>query len=373
VITLSGRVGRVGEAVRQWVEQFHVLRPPRGFSLVAPTGLLRALRATRPHVVHIHSGAWMKAAYAAKLASVPRVIYTEHGREHHDPWLSRVQDHVASLGTHRVVAVSERLRRYMIRAVAVKPERVVTIPNGVDTDTFAPGASDASLRHTLQLPDDALVIGSVGRLEPVKAYSRLVAAYASIRTSWPGRPLVLVIFGEGSDRGAIEAEAQRLGVRDGLRLPGWTDAPAAGYRLFDIFAMTSRSEGMSVSLMEAMSCGVCPVVTNVGSNAEVLGPSLREHVVPDGDEEQLRSVLRDLLESTEKRQVAGALARATAVERHSLRRMILEYERLYRDEPSDGGVAVRAEPEVLRRDESPGQNTETKTERVTAAGRAWSA
>jgi glycosyltransferase involved in cell wall biosynthesis len=333
VITLSGRVGRVGEFVRPLVEEFTVLRPTRGLSMVAPTRLVPAIRATRPDVVHLHTGAWYKGALAARLAGVRRVVYTEHGREHSDPVLARMQDHVASRWTHHVVAVSDRLRSYMIRAVKVRPERIVTIANGVDTTVFSPGAPSAALRRSLRIPDDALVIGSVGRFEPVKAYSRLVAAFADIRRRLPDRRCVLVLFGDGRDRPAIEAEVYRLGVRDDVRLPGWTDNAADGYRLLDVFAMTSLSEGMSLSLMEAMACGICPVVTDVGSNAEVLGSALAHHAVADGDRDAFVGAACNALASATQRREVGEQARGRAVAIYGLTGVLDRYVSLYR-----GGV-----------------------------------
>ena len=331
VVTLSGRVGRIGEVLRPLVEQFHVPRLMRGLSMLAPRDVVRALRTTRPDVVHIHTGAWPIGAYAARLAGVRGIVYTEHGREHHDPVVGRIQDRVAARLTRRVVSVSERLRGYLIREIGVRPEKAITIPNGVDTDLFAPGPPSVALREALGIPDSALVLGSVGRLEPVKAYSRLVAVYARLREIDFGRPLVVVIFGEGSDRAAIEREVDRLGVRDGVRMPGWIDRPADAYRLLDVFAMTSKSEGMSVSLMEAMACGVCPIVTDVGSNGDVLGPDLTSHAVPEPDADAFVQALRRVLTSVDLREKAGARARQHAVAQHSLARMLVDYERVYRE------------------------------------------
>lgn len=338
VITLSGRIGRTGEAVRNRVDQFHVLGLTRGLSMIAPTQLVRAIRATRPDVVHLHTGAWYKSALAARLAGVPRVVYTEHGREHDDPLLARWQDRLASRWTDAVVAVSRRLHDYLIRTVGVRAERVVTIPSGVDTARFSPGTASTALRESLGIPTGALVLGSVGRLERVKAYERLVGVYAALRRRAPQVPLVLVLFGDGAERDVIAREADRLGVRDGVRLPGWTESPVDGYRLLDVFAMTSRSEGMSVSLMEAMACGACPVVTDVGSNADVLGETLTRHVVPDGDADALLATLTECLASAGTRRAAGARARDAAVARHGLMQMLDAYERLYR------GAALSATP-----------------------------
>jgi glycosyltransferase involved in cell wall biosynthesis len=332
LITLSGRVGHVGEKVRSLVQHFQVLRLARGLSMLAPTGLAAAIRATRPDVVHLHTGAWLKGAYAARLAGVPWVVYTEHGREHNDPPLARLQDRLASQWTNRVVTVSPRLARYMTTAVGVSPHRIVTIPNGVDTTCFAPGAPTAALRASLDIPENALVLGSVGRFEPVKAYSRLVASYAALRAERPDRPLYLVLFGDGSDRAAIEREVDRLGVRDGVRLPGWSDHVIDAYRMLDVFAMTSTSEGMSISLMEAMACGIAPVVTDVGSNAEVLGASLSNQVVREDSPDAFTARIRALLDSPREREAASAQSRARAVAAHSLARTLGDYERLYHRE-----------------------------------------
>src|SRR5262249_4426582 len=110
-------VGHLGESTRSLVERFEVLRLARGVSMLAPTRLAATIRDMRPDVVHLHSGAWLKGAYAATLAGVRRIVYTEHGREHHDPMLARLQDRIASRWTDSVVAVSERLARYMAASV----------------------------------------------------------------------------------------------------------------------------------------------------------------------------------------------------------------------------------------------------------------
>ena len=334
VITLSGRVGRVGAGVRELTDQYLVLRPLSGLSMVAPVDLVRAIRRTRPDVVHLHSGAWYKPALASRLARVPRVIYTEHGREHYDPPLMRLVDRTAARWTSVVAAVSDRLARYLAEVVGIDARRIRTVPNGVDADRFAPGPSPADLRASLGIPAAARVVGSIGRLERVKAYERLVEAFARLRSRGVGGvPVYLVLCGDGSERAALERQAASLGVADAVRLPGWTDRPVNFYRLFDVFALTSRSEGASVSLMEAMACGAVPVVTDVGANAELLGPELVGQVVTDGDPDALVDVLSAALREPSRRADLAARARRRVVERYTLDDMVASYERLYRGEP----------------------------------------
>jgi glycosyltransferase involved in cell wall biosynthesis len=330
VVTLSGRVGRTGARVRGLADQYHTVRPLPGLSMVAPLGLARAIARTRPDVVHLHSGAWYKSALAARLARVPRLVFTEHGRAHYDPALLQWLDRRASRWTDAVVAVSERVARYLRDTVGVEGSRIRTIPNGVDVERFTPGPPPAALRASLGLPAGGRVIGSIGRLESVKAYERLVEAYARLRAGSRESPLHLVLCGDGSQRAVLERQAAALNVADGVRFPGWTDRPADFYRLFDVFALTSLSEGASVSLLEAMACAAAPVVTDVGANAELLGPELAGQVISGWDGGAFASVLDATLREPGRRSGVGARARRRVVERYSLEGMIAAYERAYR-------------------------------------------
>jgi glycosyltransferase involved in cell wall biosynthesis len=329
LITLSGRIGRLGALTRDRFDHFEVLRPKPGLSMIWPAGVARAIRKTAPDVVHLHSGAWYKPARAARLAGVRRVIFTEHGREHDDPPLRQWLDRRAARYTDVVVAVSDRLARYLVNNVGIDADRVTTIHNGVDTALFAPGPASESLRQRLEIPDGAAVIGSVGRLEPVKAQERLLDAVSQVRDRL-GRPIVVVICGDGSRRDALLEHAAKLGIADQLRLPGWLDDPVQAYRLFDVFALPSRSEGQSLSLMEAMACGIPAVVTDVGANAEMLGPDFGAQVVPSEPGAALAEAIVATLTKAESSDEMGSKLRRRALDHYSLDRMVQQYELLYR-------------------------------------------
>jgi len=329
LITLSGRTGRLGAATRDRFDQFHVIRPTPGVSMIWPLALARAIRQTRADVIHIHTGCWFKGARGARAAGVRHVIYTEHGREHDDPWLRRWLDRIASRDTTVVAAVSERLAQYLVSAVGIDRKKVVVAHNGVDTSVFTPGEPSPALRTALGIPPNALVIGSVGRLEPVKAYDRLLDAAARLRGRLT-QPFVVVLCGDGSQRVALEAHAARLGLSDVVRLPGWSEHPVDFYRLLDVFVLSSTSEGQSVSLIEAMACGVAPVVSDVGANAEMLGAELWNQVVPADDVDRLANAISETLSGGDAIRAMRSTVRRRAVEEYSLDRMIGGYTRLYR-------------------------------------------
>jgi glycosyltransferase involved in cell wall biosynthesis len=336
VITLSGRQGRVGAAIRPHLDHLVPFAPLRGVSMAFPLGLANAIRRTNPDIVHLHSGAWFKGALAARLAGAGRVIFTEHGRVHHDPWMARQLDRLASRLTDVVVPVSCELSNYLHERLRIPLERLRVVENGVDVTVFAPGAPSLAMRERWRIPPDALVIGSVGRLERVKGYDRLLEVFAALKSRGThANRCRLVLCGEGSERASLAALAARLGLEDSVTFAGWVEASAEVYRCFDVFAVTSRSEGLSISLLEAMASGVAPVVNDVGANREVLGPELRQYAVPAEAWDSFAGLVGALLEDPAARAHVGARASARVRERYSLDRVVAQYLEVYQGSARD--------------------------------------
>jgi glycosyltransferase involved in cell wall biosynthesis len=330
IVTFDGQPGRTGSLIAPLTTALVPLRPWPVLSMVAPLGVAGALRRLRTDVAHIHSGAWYKGVLAARLAGVERVIFTEHGREHHDPALQRRLDGWAARGTDVVVAVSHRLAEYLQRSVGVSADRITTIENGVDRTVFHPGPAPEDLRQRLELPPGAVVVGSIGRLESVKGYDRLLRVFHQAMASEDAsHPLALVLVGDGSERAALQGLAAELGIERRVRFAGWAGDPAQTYRLLDVFALTSRSEGLSLSLLEALASGAVPLVNDVGANAEVLGQSMASQVVPDGEWDRFAGVLAETARDPERRRRLQAAGLARIAERYDVLRMLQAYATLY--------------------------------------------
>jgi glycosyltransferase involved in cell wall biosynthesis len=331
VLTLVYR-GRFGEGLSAHAT-LHEAAPMSKASLLWPASLAGQIRSIAPDVVHTHSGVWYKASLAAKLAGVPRVVHTEHGRAVPDPWTARTLDGLASRRTDAVIAVSESVAARLRADVVHDSRRVVIIANGVDTDLFIPGPDNGRLRAELGIAAGTPVIGSIGRLEPVKGYEVSVEALALLRRGPIGAAApVLVLAGDGSQRRDLEERAARLGVTDGIRFLGWRDDTRDLLSAFALFTMSSHSEGTSVSLLEAMSAGLCPVVTDVGGNAAVLGPALAHRLVPPGDAAALAEAWRDTLLDQSRRESDARAARARVLATFTLERMVRDYGRVHRGE-----------------------------------------
>ena len=321
-------LGRHAEGLEQFAT-LHVAPPLPSWTMLWPRPLQKALEAIAPDVVHTHSGAWYKTAIAARAAGVRAIVHTEHGRPEHDPWFGRFVEYLASRKTDALIAVSPNLKEKMRAAVASRCA-VEVIVNGVDTELFAPGRSAAPWRDRLGLSAGTPVIGCVSRLDPIKDFPMLLEALAILRRDWPTNELpLLVIAGDGPERDHISELISKWKLEGVVHCVGWVGPTIDLYPLFDVFTLSSRSEGTSIALLEAMSCGVCPVVTAVGGNIAVVGPELRELLVPSQAPADLAQRWRSVLLDSKARQTYGAVARKRVIDHYSLGAMVRNHEELY--------------------------------------------
>ena len=328
ILTLSG-FGRLAEGLDTYAELHRFRSVPR-FSMIWPGGLIRTIRAIAPDVVHSHSGVWYKASRAARSAGVPRLVHTDHGRPYPDHWTSRFLDGLAARRTDVVVAVSDALKRQMMDTVVPRSARIRVIVNGVDPGRFHPRPVNGSIREQLGVPVGAPVVGSIGRLDPIKGYDVMIEAFATLRAGWTtGTAPALVLVGDGPERARLRTLVERRGLGDAIRLVGWRKDVEDVYPVFDVFTLSSWSEGTSVGLLEAMSTAVCPIVTAVGGSPAALGEGLRHRLVPPGDPVALANAWRDALTNPERRAADAASARARVEAVFGLGAMVREYERIY--------------------------------------------
>jgi glycosyltransferase involved in cell wall biosynthesis len=227
---------------------------------------------------------------------------------------------------HAYVAVSEATAEVARKNHECAASRLHVIPNGVDLDAFAPDASARrAVRAELGLPEDARVVGTVGRVSAEKDHALLVRAMGPLL----GPGVRLVIVGDGAEMPALREAAKPFAAW--VSLTGMRDDIPRVLASFDVFALSSRSEGLPLALLEAMACGLAIVSTDVGGVGEVVEHGAAARLVPPRNEAALRQALEALLTSpdasTEMR-VLGARARARA-ERYAADRVVDAYLDLY--------------------------------------------
>jgi sugar transferase (PEP-CTERM/EpsH1 system associated) len=296
-------------------------------SMIYPRHLVKLIRGRMCDVVHTHSGCWSKVAIACFMAGGVPLVYTEHGRPHPDPWSNRVLDRIAVRWTDRVVAVGDSLNRYLVEQVGLPSEKVMTIYNGIDTVRFQPLNERAQVRAELGYGDENVVIGIVARLAPVKNHQYLLRAFGKARASCEHARLLII--GGGNLRSEHEGLAHELELAEYVRFLGDREDVPRLLNACDLATLSSLSEGISLTILEAMSTGLPVVATDVGGNGAIVSNGRNGYLVPLEDDEVYADRLRQLIRDGQKRQALGNQARQDVISNWSHTRMVSEYEQLY--------------------------------------------
>lgn len=302
-----------------------------GFDVRALRRLRRALRAAPGAVLHTHNAnTHYHAVLAATGLPLSRIVNTRHGMGASRPsgrleWLYRR----AMPRTDVVAAVCEAARA-LFAAHGVKPRgTLLAVPNGIRVERFEAStpARRAALRAALGLRDDTRLVGTVGRLNPVKDQSMLLRAFARLHGGMADTALVLV--GDGALRETLVAEAAALGIGDAVRFLGDRGDVDALLPGFDVFVLSSRSEGYSMALLEACAAGLPIVATDVGGNREIVRDGVNGRVVPAGSEVLLAEAIASLLRDVDAAAAMGQAGRDWALHEASVDAMMRRYDALY--------------------------------------------
>jgi glycosyltransferase involved in cell wall biosynthesis len=231
----------------------------------------------------------------------------------------------------RIVAPSKAILDALVADENADDARCLAIANGVDVERFQPvsAARRSQLRTALGFADGDCLIGCVASFTPVKRHAMLLDAFAQLYRSSPQCRLVLV--GDGPLRAEIETRARALGVANAVHFLGARADVEHILPALDIFVLASSTEGMSNAILEAQSCGLPVVATDVGGNPEVIDHEVTGLLVPASQPAALTAALRDLVAAPDRRAALGAAASRMIARDHSLAAMAAAYGRLYRD------------------------------------------
>jgi sugar transferase (PEP-CTERM/EpsH1 system associated) len=305
-----------------------------GFQFAVPP-LVGVMRVHRPQIVHSRNWGAIEAVVAARLAGVPVAVHSEHGYELEMfdglPLLRRSFRRLAYSLADAVITVTQDLRDYHARQAWVSPEKIRVIHNGVDTARFQPRPElRAAVRQRLELAATSFVIGSVGRLVPIKDYPTLLQAVEKILARGVDARVLLV--GSGSELGRLKAFVEASSLLAGrVTFAGICPNVPELLAAMDAFVLPSVREGMSNTLLEAMSAGLPVIAMRVGGNPEIVEDGRSGWLLAPGDVEALADRLEQLAGSPEIRQRVGDAGRRRVFEHFTLARMLTNYEDLYRE------------------------------------------
>ena len=279
--------------------------------------LAGALAPLQADLVHTQNTGCEEMPVAARLARVPRILGTFHVDSTYD--LNRQRSDIAhrtlewysNRSLHRAIAVSEATARDWIRRTGIPADRVEVIHNGIDPGLFSRRQPKSTARHKLGLPEQALVLGGLGRLDPAKGFAYAIEAMPLLRSEFP--EAYLAIAGSGGLREQLEAKAQALGVADRVVFLGFQSDVNLVLDACDVFVLPSLCEALPFALLEAMAHELPAVGTRVGGIPEVIVPDQTGFVAPPRDGAALARAIRPLLESPELRERFGKAGRERVV------------------------------------------------------------
>ena len=309
-------------------------RPTGSGTLATALGFRDLFRTERPNLVLTYNWGAIEAAMGAALASVP-FIHAEDGfgsDEAAGLKLRRVWTRRLVLArARRVVVPSRLLESIALERYRVPRGKLLYIPNGIDTRRFQPGPR-AEARAALGLADAGFTVGAVGGLRPEKGLDLLLEAFALFLRGPGGSPQArLLLVGAGPCAAQLKRQAAELGISFQVLFTGPVSDTSLYYRAFDVFCLSSLTEQMSLSLLEAMASGVAAVCTDVGDCALMLGGTADAGILPRRDASTLAAAWERLALDPALRESTGAANRRRCLELYSSDRMIADYRALYRE------------------------------------------
>jgi glycosyltransferase involved in cell wall biosynthesis len=288
--------------------------------------LRKMIHAEQISVIHAHEFAMNSyGSILSAIAGVP-VITTVHGKNYyHEKWRRRFAYRLIARWS-RMVAVSEDIRNFLITQVGIKQDHVLTIRNGIDVKAYA-GRFGEDRAQTKERRE--YVIGSVGSLYPVKGHTYLLKAFAIVHKTQPD--VICKIAGRGHLLAQLQAEVADLGIANQVEFLGLRDDIPQFLQGIDVFVLPSLSEGLPLSILEAMAAGKPVIATNVGGVSEVVQDRRTGFIVPPKDPEGLANRILQVMADQSMAEALGRAGREKVERDFSLNTMTKQYEALYEE------------------------------------------
>ncbi|MBV5308075.1 TIGR03088 family PEP-CTERM/XrtA system glycosyltransferase [Chromatium okenii] len=314
----------------------HALHKREGNDFSIHRRLWQLLRQLRPAIVHTRNLATLEMQTTAAFAGVRHRVHGEHGWDIGDLDGSSIkQRRLRQLFRpfiSQYVVLSQHQRDYLLKNIGVPATRINSICNGVNTQLFYPtSAAHISAPPNGFAPPGTLVIGTVMRMQPVKAPEMLVDSFIQLLAQEPTarERIRLVMIGDGALLPMLRERLTAAGVMNLAWLPGARDDIPNLLRSFDVFVLPSLAEGICNTILEAMASGLPVIATRVGGNPELVIAGETGDLIAPANVNELTAILAAYLHSPARIQKEGQAARHRAEQEFSLDTMVGRYLAVY--------------------------------------------
>lgn len=334
VITcIDGAVGEMGKILEQENFLIHSFSRTDGFDRELIRQLRNFLITEQADIVHCHQYTPYCYGALAAIGLPTKVIFTEHGRFYPDvfSWKRRLVNQFLAKTTDAIVSISEATRQALIKFEWLPGKHISVIYNGMTLDLEAANADTArdqinAIRPGFLRAGDIL-LGTVARLDSIKNHPMMIRSIGRLQAKHPNSRLVIV--GDGPERENLKQLVEQQGLQEAVLFTGFKNNTPDYISCFDIFLLTSDSEGTSMTLLEAMAFATPCVVTAVGGNPELIKHDQNGLLVDRDNDDQLLAAIERLLDDEQLCRSLGSKARKDFDSRFELRHMISGYGKLY--------------------------------------------
>lgn len=305
-----------------------VIEKRDGIDYTLPLRLAKVFKRDKIDLIHTHNVApWLYGTVAAIITKIPHLVHTEHSNVSSNHKRLFIAEKYLAKYTDIIIADSESVANYLINKQGISSKKVVTILNGIDIDKYRREIDVNRKRKEIGLNQNDLIIGIVARLVPVKNHLCLLKAFSLLKSKLGN--VKLVIVGDGELRDDLERYVRDNELdKEVLFLGNRRDVPEL-LKIFDLFVLPSLSEGLSITLLEAMASGIPIVATDVGGNSEIIGNNEAGILIPPDSVETLFEAMLYLLTNKDRADKLGKAGIQRATQLFSLSHMVKRYEQIY--------------------------------------------
>jgi len=331
--------GLWADSVREKGIPVHALYRQPGLDLRLPIKLASFARKNRINLFHAHQCTpWFYAGLARMFVPWVKLLFEEHGRHYPE-----VMNHKRILFnkfllqhvTTRAVAVSRDVKERLAVYEGLALKKTSVVYNGAKPTKKMDGGEKKSLREQFGFKKHEVVMGTVGRLDPIKNLPLFIKGFKKVKAEFPA--LRGIIIGDGPLFPEISAMLRSLGLENDIVLTGYRSDAASLMNLMDIFILVSFSEGTSMALLESMSLEIPAIVTDVGGNPEIVINGETGWIIPSDDHTAFEKVLHEAILDVDKRAQMGVAAKGLFCDKFVFSRMIEQYRIIY-DELMENGA-----------------------------------
>ena len=298
-----------------------------GFQPSLAGKIAQLIRTNGIDVVHCHHYSPYVYGLMASLMTPAKLVFTEHGRlsDARPSFKRQLVNPILSLLPGQICAVSNDLKQHMV-AEGFPSRCIRVVYNGIEPGSRGSSAQRHEARAALGLSRDAFVVGTAGRLDPVKNLEAMLQAIALLRDKVKGA--VAVIIGDGPQRAALEARAAELGVTESVIFAGYRSDVRALMPAFDVYLNCSTYEGVSLTILEAMAASLPVIAAPVGGNPEVVVDHETGYLIPSRPRSMVEAMTHLAFDARLRRSLGDA-ARWRVIRHFSIARMVDEYASIY--------------------------------------------